>query len=138
MVTVLVMDGQCQDEFLHCTDPGLEQERIIVTFRWIPQHAAFQRVRSIHLLLLRVVLGLVHFGHSGSSLESCAYGRCWLCLCFPSCLQDSGHGGVPIAGHVQWAEVGRGILCVTLGEFTGLHQNAPIVVFRVVGVIPWM
>ena len=20
---ILVMDGQCQDEFLHCTDPGL-------------------------------------------------------------------------------------------------------------------
>ena len=30
---ILVMDGQCQDEFLHCTDPGLEQERINVTFR---------------------------------------------------------------------------------------------------------
>ena len=32
---ILVMDGQCQDECLHCTDPGLEQERINVTFRWI-------------------------------------------------------------------------------------------------------
>ena len=29
----LVMDGQCQDEFLHCTDPSLEQERINFTFR---------------------------------------------------------------------------------------------------------
>ena len=37
---ILVMDGQCQDEFLHCTDPGLEQERINVTFRWIKQHVA--------------------------------------------------------------------------------------------------
>ena len=37
---VLVMDGQCQDEFLHCTDPGLEQERINVTFRWVRQRAA--------------------------------------------------------------------------------------------------
>ena len=37
---LLVMDGQCQDEFLHCTDPGLEQERINVTFRWIKQHVA--------------------------------------------------------------------------------------------------
>ena len=35
---LLVMDGQCQDEFLHCTDPGREQERINVTFRWIKQH----------------------------------------------------------------------------------------------------
>ena len=35
---ILVMNGQCQDEFLHCTDPGLEKERINVTFRWIRQH----------------------------------------------------------------------------------------------------
>ena len=37
---LLVMDGQCQDEFLHCTDSGLEQERINVPFRWIKQHVA--------------------------------------------------------------------------------------------------
>ena len=37
---ILVMDGQCQDEFYHCTDPGSEQERINVTFRWIRDHAA--------------------------------------------------------------------------------------------------
>ena len=37
---LLVMDGQCQDEFLHCTGPGLEQERIFVTFWWIKQHVA--------------------------------------------------------------------------------------------------
>ena len=33
------MDVQCQDEFLHRTDPCREQERINVTFRWIKQHA---------------------------------------------------------------------------------------------------
>ena len=37
---ILVMDGQCQDEFLHCTDPGREQERINLTFRWVKQHAS--------------------------------------------------------------------------------------------------
>ena len=37
---LLVMDGQCQDEFLHRTDPGREQERINVTFRWIKQHVS--------------------------------------------------------------------------------------------------
>ena len=37
---ILVMDGQCQGEFLHCTDPGREQERINVTFRWVKQHAS--------------------------------------------------------------------------------------------------
>ena len=38
---LLVMDGQCQDEFLHCTSPGLEHERINVTYRWIRQHTHF-------------------------------------------------------------------------------------------------
>ena len=37
---ILVTGGQCQDEFLHCTDLGLEQELINVTFRWIQQHTA--------------------------------------------------------------------------------------------------
>ena len=38
---ILVMDGQCQDEFLHRTDRGRDQERINVTFRWIRQHTHF-------------------------------------------------------------------------------------------------
>ena len=42
---ILVMDGQCQDEFLHRTDPGREQERINITFRWVKQ-----RVSSCPLL----------------------------------------------------------------------------------------
>ena len=37
---ILVMDGQCQDEFLHRTDPCREQERINITFRWIKQHVS--------------------------------------------------------------------------------------------------
>ena len=37
---ILVMDGQCQDEFHHCTDPGSDQERINITFRWVKQHVA--------------------------------------------------------------------------------------------------
>ena len=37
---ILVMDGQCQDEFLHPTDPGSDQERINITFRWVKQHVA--------------------------------------------------------------------------------------------------
>ena len=38
---ILVMDGQCQDEFLHRTDPGREQDRINITFRWVKQHVSF-------------------------------------------------------------------------------------------------
>ena len=37
---IFVMDGQCQDEFLHRTDPGREQERINITFRWVKQHVS--------------------------------------------------------------------------------------------------
>ena len=37
---ILVVDGQCQDEFLHRTDPGREQERINVTFWWLKQHVS--------------------------------------------------------------------------------------------------
>ena len=43
---ILVMDGQCQDDFLHCTDPGLEQERINVTFRWIRQRTTSCPLRA--------------------------------------------------------------------------------------------
>ena len=37
---ILVMDGQCQDEFLHRTDPGWEQERINITLRWVKKHVS--------------------------------------------------------------------------------------------------
>ena len=37
---ILVMDGRCQDELLHRTDPGREQERINITFRWVKQHVS--------------------------------------------------------------------------------------------------
>ena len=37
---VFVMDGQCQDEFRHCTDPCSDQERIDIKFRWVKQHVA--------------------------------------------------------------------------------------------------
>ena len=37
---ILVMDGQCQDEFHHRTSPGREQNRINITFRCVKQHVA--------------------------------------------------------------------------------------------------
>ena len=51
---ILVIDGQCQDKFLHCTDPGLEQERINVTFRWIKQD-------SSGMLFANVCTGFISF-----------------------------------------------------------------------------
>ena len=37
---ILVMDGRCQDKFLHRTDLVREQERINITIRWIKQHVS--------------------------------------------------------------------------------------------------
>ena len=35
---LLVMDGRCQDEYLHCTEPLQGGERVKITFRWIRNH----------------------------------------------------------------------------------------------------
>ena len=36
---LLVMDGRCQDEYFHCTSPGLADKRVNITYRWIRNHA---------------------------------------------------------------------------------------------------
>ena len=129
---ILVMEGQCQDEFLHRTDPGREQDRINITFRWVKQH-----VSSCPLFKAGVACCLptcaqgcsfpvmedfcVGFGifcfflvsswclvHMGSS------SFCWS----PCCVQDLGYLGVPPGGHALWAEVGGGIIFVTSREST--------------------
>ena len=35
---LLVMDGRCQDEYLHCTDPLQGEERVNITFRCLRNH----------------------------------------------------------------------------------------------------
>ena len=35
---LLVMDGRCQDEYLHCTDPMKGGEQANITFQWIRNH----------------------------------------------------------------------------------------------------
>ena len=35
---LLVMDGRCQDEYLHCASPGLEDKRVNISYRWIGSH----------------------------------------------------------------------------------------------------
>ena len=51
---ILVMDGQCQDEFLHCTNPGLEQERINVELL-----AVGVRVGCIGSVMVMMLTGIV-------------------------------------------------------------------------------
>ena len=35
---LLVMDEACQDEYLHCTSPGLADRRLNIAYRWIRYH----------------------------------------------------------------------------------------------------
>ena len=35
---LLVVDGRCQDEYLHCTGPGLADKRMNITYRWVRHH----------------------------------------------------------------------------------------------------
>ena len=82
---ILVIDGQCQDEFRHSTDPGREQERINVTFRWIKQH-----------------------------VFSCPLFKAGVACCLPTCAQGSSVHVVENFGNgVFWAfRLLLGALCI--------------------------
>ena len=69
---LLVMDGRCQDEYLHCTSPGLAERRVNITYRWIRYH-------TLGCTLAAGVLG---------SLPTCAQGSpvLWGNSCIGSCL----------------------------------------------------
>ena len=71
---ILVMDGQCQDEFRHCTDPCREQERTNITFRWIKQH-----VSSCRLFMAGVAccLPTCAQGSSVPVMENAVFGVFW-------------------------------------------------------------
>ena len=79
----LVMDGQCQDEFRHCTDPGSDQDRSNITFRWVKQHVIscfFLRTGVACCLptcaLVRSWWRMVVFLLLGFFLVPCASWRC--------------------------------------------------------------
>ena len=136
------MDGQCQDECLHRTDPGRQQERINVTFSWVKQH-----VSSCPLLRTGVAcclptcaqgLPVPEMGNSGIRIfwafwllfgVLCVCGRCQFCWS-PCCTQGLGFKGVPPAGHGLRAEVGGGIFFVTSGETAWQLIKLPISFLR--------
>ena len=65
---ILLMDGQCQDEFLHCTGSGGDQERINLTFRWIKQTTCFllSFVQGWSgMLFTHVCAGFIRFSYGG-------------------------------------------------------------------------
>ena len=141
---ILVMDGQCQDEFYHCTDPGSDQERINITFRWVKQHVA-----SCSFLRTGVAcclptcsrgfsfsdtgeVGIGVFGwFFGFFLVLCASWEYLFLYFTPLCVQSLGIEDVPSTGHALWAEVGGGIIFVTPGKFAGKHEKLPA--FKIMG-----
>ena len=80
---ILVMDGQCQDEFLHRADPGREQERINITFRWVKQH-----VSSCPLFKAGVAccLPTCAQGSSVPVMGNAVFGSFWAFRFLPWCL----------------------------------------------------
>ena len=93
---ILVMGGQCQDKFLHRTDPGREQERINFTFRWVKQH-----VSSCPLFKAGVscCLPTCAQGSSVPVMENASYGVFWVFLVSPWCFVHMGSpssAGLPV------------------------------------------
>ena len=88
---ILVMDGQCQDEFLHRMDPGRGSGsdlhyRSVGSNSMLPPVLCLGRVACCLPTCAQgssgTVVGmflLVFFGFLGFFLVSCAYGESWLC-----------------------------------------------------------
>ena len=94
---ILVMDGRCQDEFLHRTDPGREQERINITFCWIKQH-----VSSCPLFRTGVACCLPTCAQGLSVPDTGNFGHVSLqCLV---CLGSASFAGLPFA-HKTWVSL---------------------------------
>ena len=66
---LLVMDGRCQDEYLHCTSPGLADRRVNVTYRWIRYH-------TLKCHLAAGVLGSLPTCAQGSPVLGPVWGIC--------------------------------------------------------------
>ena len=73
-----VMDGCCQDDYLHCTEPLQGRERVNITVRWfrnhVPRCPLSARVVRVGVLLSVVLLALLGWGFS------------FLVALFPLCL----------------------------------------------------
>ena len=121
---ILVMDGQCQDEFLQRTDPGREQDRINITFRWIKQHAS-----SCPLFKAGVACW---FANVCAGFISSCYGECW---CHVH-MESASFASLPVV-YKAWVTsvcllldrpfVGgrwRHYLCNLWGEYLKIHKTA--------------
>ena len=98
---ILVMDGQCQDEFLHRTNPCREQERINVTCRWVKQH-----VSSCPLFKAGVACCLPTCAQGSSVLDmgNAVFGAFWAFLVSSWCLvhmESASFASLPVV-HKAW------------------------------------
>ena len=72
---ILVMDGQCQDEFLHCTmlrSVGLDSILTSVLCSRQEWYVVYQLVRKVHPFKLWGIWDIVVFGLSGFFFVFCA------------------------------------------------------------------
>ena len=117
----LVMDGHCQDEFLHCTNPGSDQERIFVTFRWVEQHVA-----SCSFLKIGVACCLPTCARGLSFTDTELVGKFFFgFLASPQCLVHL--GGDSSASHppcVYKTWVSK--MCLLLGGQWGYYLRYPL------------
>ena len=101
---LLVMDGRCQGEYFHSTDPRLDGERVNVTFRWLKNH-----------------------------LPQCPLGAGMVC-CLPTCVKGlpvpvcaGSERLVCFSGWVLWFLLGMGLLLFAILALVGLwHRNSMI------------
>ena len=97
---LLVMDGRCQDEYLHSTDPRLDGERVNITFRWLKNH-----------------------------VPKCPLGTGVMC-CLPTCVKGlpvpvyAGLKGlVWYSGWVLWFLLGMGLMLLAFLALVGLWHG---------------
>ena len=96
---LLVMDGRSQDEYLHCTSPGLADRWVNITYRWIGYH-----MLGCHLAA--AVLG---------SLPSCAQGS-------PVLGADAGETPVSVLASLGFLVA---LVCGLLYVLSGLAPSTP-------------
>ena len=137
---ILVVGGQCQDEFLHRTDPGREQERINVTFRWVTRHTASCALRAGVVCCEPTCAQ----GSSAAVTEGVGSGTFWalwvllgvLCICgvlallvFPLVYTGLGLRRCAYCWTCPLGGGCRGHICVTLRELSGLYKIVLVIVF---------
>ena len=92
MVTFLSWMANAKDEFLHCTSPSLEHERINVTYRWIRQHTHFCPLFTAGVVCCLPTCAEGSSVHVMGNFGFCCFWAFWFVLCVLCTLGVSGWG----------------------------------------------